>query len=130
MIDQFIAEYWMFVEALLQHASELLGVASLNELASALGYPFGAALVLSALGFAAALLFLRFDRPGWGLAGLALGEELSALSLASAALAHGVTFDGSIALARLAAAIVALALVSATLRKALRRAPETAPAAN
>jgi hypothetical protein len=129
VIDQFLLEYWMFVEALLLHASDLLGVGTLNGLAASLGYPFAAALFLSGLGFMAALLFLRLGRPGWGLAGLAVGEELSALSLASAALAHGVTFDGSIACARIAAAALAVGLVSAMLRKTLRPSPETAPAA-
>jgi hypothetical protein len=33
-MDQFLAEYWMFVEALLRHASHLLGVDTLNPLAA------------------------------------------------------------------------------------------------
>jgi hypothetical protein len=128
MIDRFVVEYWIFVEALLQHASDLLGVAALNELANGFGYPFGAALVLSAAGFGVALVFLQCGRPGWGLAGLALGEELSALSLASAALSQGLSFSGSIAVVRVAAALLAVALVSALLRKALRPAREIAAA--
>ena len=72
---------------------------------------------------------LGTGRPGWGLACLAVGEELSALSLANAALAHGFTLDLSIAAARLAALAVAVCLVSAMLRKALRLSPEKAPAA-
>ena len=128
MIDRFFVEYWIFVEALLQHASDLLGVSVLNEMANGFGYPLGAALVLSAAGFAVALALLQCGRPGWGLAGLALGEELSALSLASAALSHGFSFSGSLAVVRLAGALLAVALVSALLRKALRPARETAPA--
>jgi hypothetical protein len=103
VIDQFFSEYWRFVEALLLHASDLLGVATLNALAAGYGYPFAAALLLSGAGFMAAFAFLSFGRPGWGLAGLAVGEELSALSLA-------------------------VALVSAMLRKTLRLSCETAPA--
>ncbi len=128
MIDQFFSEYWIFVEALLLQASELLGVGTLNAFAAAYGYPFAAALLLSGAGFMAALAFLSIGRPGWGLAGLAVGEELSALSLATAALAHGLSFDVSVALARVAAAVLAVALVSAVLRKALRLSCETAPA--
>jgi hypothetical protein len=128
VIDQFFSEYWMFVEALLLHASELLGVGTLNALAAGYGYPFAGALVLSGAGFMAAFAFLSFGRPGWGLAGLAVGEELSALSLATAALAHGMSFDANVALARVAAAVLAVALVSAMLRKALRLSCETAPA--
>jgi hypothetical protein len=129
VIEQFFTEYWMFAGALLEHSSELLGVAVLNGFAANLGYPFAAALALSCAGFAAALMFVSLGRPGWGLAGLAVGEELSALSLASAALAHGFSFDGSIAAVRLAAAVVAVCLISAMLKKALRPSRETAPAA-
>ena len=129
MIDQFLAEYWMFVESLLLHASELSGVASLNALSASYGYPLGAALLLSAAGLLAALALLSCGRPGWGLAGLAVGEELSALSLASAAIAQGVALDGTIALLRIAAAVLAVALVSALLRQALRFSRETAAAA-
>jgi len=118
----------MFVEALLLHASDLLGVATLNAIATGYGYPFAAALVLSGAGFMAALSFLSLGRPGWGLAGLAVGEELSALSLATAALVHGMSFDAGLALARVAAAVLAVVLVSAILRKALRLSCETAPA--
>ena len=118
----------MFVEALLLQASELLGVGTLNALAAGYGYPFAGALLLSGVGFMAAFAFLSFGRPGWGLAGLAVGEELSALSLATAALVHGMSFDVSVALARVAAAVLAVALVSAMLRKALRLSCETAPA--
>jgi hypothetical protein len=128
-MNQFLDEYWMFVEALLARSSDLLGVSTLNHLAAGLGYPFGAALALSCAGFIAALVFLWLGRPGWGLAGLAVGEELSALSLASAAVAHGFTFDGSIGLARLPAAILAACLISAMMRKALKPSPEKAPAA-
>ena len=129
MIGQFFDEYWMLVEALLAHASDLLGVSVVNQFAESLGYPFAAALVLSGAGFAAAWTFLSLGRPGWGLAGLAVGEELSALSLANAALAHGFTLDLSIAAARLAALVLAVCLVSTMLRKALRLSPEKAPAA-
>ena len=109
MIDQFFAEYWIFVEALLLHASDLLGVGTLNAAAASLGYPFAAALALSVAGMTAALGFLSLGRPGWGLAGLAVGEELSALSLATA--------------------VLAVALISAMLRKTLRLSREKAPAA-
>jgi hypothetical protein len=129
MIGQFFDEYWMFVEALLAHASDLLGVSVVNQLAASFGYPFAAALVLSCAGFALAWMFLSLGRPGWGLLGLAVGEELSALSLANAALAHGFTLDLSIAAARLAALVLAVCLVSAMLRKTLRLSPEKAPAA-
>ena len=97
MIEQFFAEYWMFAGALLERASDLLGVALLNDFAAKLG--------------------------------LAVGEELSALSLASAALAQGFSFEGSIAAVRLAAAVIAVCLVSAMLKKALRPSRERAPAA-
>ena len=90
MIDQFFTEYWMFVEALLLHASDLVGVGTLNAAAAILGYPFLAALALSVAGITAALGLFSLGRPGWGLAGLAVGEELSALSLATAA--GGVDF--------------------------------------
>jgi hypothetical protein len=128
-MNQFLEEYWMFAEALLARTSDLLGVSTLNHLAAALGYPFAAALALSGAGCIAALVFLWLGRPGWGLAGLAVGEELSALALASAAVAHGFTFDGGIAIARLFAAILAVCLLSAVMRKALRSSPEKAPAA-
>jgi hypothetical protein len=129
MIEQFFAEYWMFVEALLAHSSELVGVSVLNQLAAGWGYPFAAALALSGAGFALAWAFLSLGRPGLGLLALAVCEELSALSLANAALAHGFSLDASIAAARVAAVIVAVCLVSAMLRKALLRpSPEKAPA--
>ena len=128
MIGQFFDEYWMFVEALLSHASDLLGVSVVNQFAERLGYPFAAALALSCVGFGLAWMFLSLGRPGWGLAGLAVGEELSALSLANAALAHGFTLDLSIAAARVTAVVLAVCMVSAMLRKALRLSPEKAPA--
>jgi hypothetical protein len=128
VIEQFFAEYWIFVGALLERSSDLLGVAVLNDFAAGAGYPFAAALVLSAAGFAAALTFLSFGRPGWGLAGLALGEELSALSLASAALTHGIGFDASVAAARIIAAVIAVCLISTLLKKALRLSRERVPA--
>jgi hypothetical protein len=128
-MNQFLDEYWMFVEALLTRSADLLGVSTLNHLAAALGHPFAAALALSCAGFTAALAFLSLGRPGWGLAGLAVGEELSALSLASAAVAHGLSFDGSIAIARLLAGMLAVCLISAMMRKALRSSPEKVPAA-
>ena len=87
---------------LLLHASDVLGVGVLNAAAESLGYPFAAALALSVVGISTALGFLSLGRPGWGLAGLAVGEELSALSLA---------------------------LVSVMLRKTLRLSREKAPAA-
>jgi hypothetical protein len=31
VIDQFFFEYWLFVEALVEHALRLLGVSALNE---------------------------------------------------------------------------------------------------
>ena len=106
----------MFVEALLLQASEILGVGTLNALAAGYGYPFAGALVLSGAGFMGAIAVLSFGRPG------------CALSLATTALAHGMSFDVSVALARVAAAVLAVALVSAVLRKALRLSCETAPA--
>ena len=127
--DEFFDEYWMFVEALLGRCADVLGVGALNEAAAALGYPFGAALALSCAGFAAALAALALGRPGWGLAGLAVGEELSALSLASAALAHGFRLDAGIAVMRAAAAILAVCLISAWLRRNLRLSREKSPAA-
>jgi hypothetical protein len=129
VIDQFLLEYWIFVEALLEHASRLLGVDVLNAFAAALGFPFGAALVLSACGAAAALGCLRAGRPGWGLAGLALAEELSALSFASAALAHGPALHTGVVLARAAALALGVVLLCAMLRRSLRCARERAPAA-
>lgn len=128
-IERFLTEYWIFVEALLEHVSRLLGVAALNAHALGLGYPFGAAAVLSVLGLAGGLAFLRLGRPGWGLAALAIGEELSALSLATTALAHGARIDGVIVLVRLAAAALAFVLVAAMLRRSLRLSRETARAA-
>jgi hypothetical protein len=129
VIDQFFTEYWMFVEALLLHASDLLGVATLNAAAASLGYPFAAALGLSVVGITTALGLLSLGRPGWGLAGLAVGEELSALSLATAVLAHGAALQASVACARIAAAVLAVALISAMLRKTLRLSSGKAPAA-
>ena len=129
MVDRFFTEYWMFVEALLLHASDLLGVGTLNAAAASLGYPFAAALGLSIVGIATALGLLSLGRPGWGLAGLAVGEELSALSLATAALANGAPLEASVACARIAAAVLAMALISAMLRKTLRLSREKAPAA-
>jgi hypothetical protein len=129
VIEQFFLEYWIFVEALLEHASRLLGVGVLNEHAARLGYPFGAALALSAGGVAAALGCLRAGRPGWGLAGLAVAEELSALSFASAAFAQGLGIHGGIVIARAAALAVGVVLLCAILRRSLRLARERAPAA-
>src|SRR5688572_10412262 len=103
MLDRFILEYWIFAEALLEHAAAIVGVGALNAHAASLGYPFGAALALSVLGLAAGLGLLRLGRPGWGLAGLLVAEELSALSLATAALAQGLRLDGALVLLRLAA---------------------------
>jgi hypothetical protein len=128
MVERFITEYWIFVEALLEHASKLSGVATLNAHAASLGYPFAAAVLLSALGFVAGLTFLRLGRPGWGLAGLAVGEELSALSAASAAFAHGASIDGAHVVMRFAAVLLAVVLVSAFLRRALRLSRERVPA--
>lgn len=125
----FFAEYWMFAEALLLRSSELFGVSALNGLAAGWGHPFAAALLLSAAGFGAAGIGAALGRPGWGLLGLAVGEELSALSLATAALVNGVALDASIAAARLLAVALAVYLVSSWLRKALRPAPGRAPAA-
>src|SRR5207237_548977 len=82
------------------------------------------AIQLSCVGFGLAWMFLSLGRPGWGLAGLAVGEELSALSLANAALAHGFTLDLSIAAARVTAVVLAVCMVSAMLRQALRLSPE------
>ena len=130
LIDQFFTEYWIFVETLLLHASDVLGVGALNAAAENLGYPFAAAFALSVVGITTALGFLSLGRPGWGLAGLAVGEELSALSLATAALAHGAALEPSVACARIAAAVLAVALVSAMLRKTLRLSREKAPAAS
>lgn len=129
MIERFITEYWIFVEALLEHAAQLSGIATLNAHAASLGYPFAAALALSVLGFSAGLAFLRLERPGWGLAGLALGEELSALSAASAAFAHGASIGGAQVVMRFAALVLALVLLSAFLRRALRLSRERGPAA-
>ena len=129
MIDQFFAEYWIFVEALVQHASGLLGVDWLNAFAAAQGYPLGGALALSAAGFACAFTFLSLGRPGWGLAGLALAEELSALALASAVFAHGASLPGGIALLRVAAVLIAVLMITALLRKTLRLSRETAAVA-
>lgn len=129
MIDQFFFEYWIFVEALLEHASRLLGVETLNARAASFGYPFGAALALSACGVLAALACLRARRPGWGLAGLAVAEEFSALSFASAAFAYGGGIDAGIVIARAAALGVAVLLICALLRRSLRLARERAPAA-
>ena len=129
MVDQFVLEYWIFVEALLEHASRLLGVDALNAFAAGLGFPFGAALVLSGCGAAAALACLRARRPGWGLAGLALAEEFSALSFATAALAQGPALHAGIVLARGAALALGVVLLCAMLRRSLRGAREKAPAA-
>jgi hypothetical protein len=129
MLERFITEYWIFVEALLEHASRLSGVAALNAHAASLGYPFAAAVALSALGFVAGLAFLRLGRPGWGLAGLAVSEELSGLAAASAAFAHGANIGGAHVVMRFAAVILAVVLVSACLRRALRLSRERAPAA-
>ncbi len=74
-MNRFFDEYWMFAEAMLERCSDALGVSALNHAAVALGYPFGAALALSCAGFAAALLALALGRPGWGLVGLAVGED-------------------------------------------------------
>lgn len=126
---QFMDEYWMFAEAMLLRASEILGVDTLNHLAAGLGHPFAAALLLSCAGFIAALVFLSLRRPGWGLVGLAVGEELSALSLATAALVNGFALDSTIALVRVVAVVLAVCLISALLRKTLRPSPETVPAA-
>jgi hypothetical protein len=126
LIDRFILEYWIFAEALLERAAALFGVGALNAHAAHLGYPFGAALALSVLGLAAGVGLLRLGRPGWGLAGLLIGEELAALSLATAALAHGLRFDGVLVVARLACIAVAVVLLTATLRFRLSR--ETPPA--
>lgn len=129
LFDEFLDEYWMFAEALLERCADMLGVGALNQTAAALGYPFGAALALSCAGFAVALAALALGRPGWGLAGLAIGEELSALALASAALAHGFRLEPGIAAARVAAAILAVCLISAWLRRNLRPLREKSPAA-
>lgn len=125
-MNRFVDEYWMFAEALLARSSEVLGVSALNELSAGQGYPFGAAVLLSCAGFAAALAGLRLRRPGWGLVGLAVAEELSALSLATAALLH--EFDHSLAALRIAALVIAACLLSAYLRRTLRPAPGKAPA--
>jgi hypothetical protein len=127
--EKFLIEYWIFVEALLEHASRLAGVGVLNAQAASLGYPFGAAAALSVLGITAALACLRLRRPGWGLATLAVAEELSALSFASAALVQGASMDGRLVLVRLAALVLGVALVCACLRRALRLSRERAPAA-
>jgi hypothetical protein len=103
VIDEFFTQYWMFVEALLLHASDLLGVGMLNAAAASLGYPFAAALALSILGITAALDLLWLGRPGW--------------------------LEASVACARIAAAVLAVALISAMLRKTLRLSREKAPAA-
>ncbi len=126
MVDQFLLEYWIFVEALLEHASRLLGVEALNAFAAALGFPFGAALALSACGAAAAVGCLRAGRPGWGLAGLGLAEELSALSFATAALAQGPVFHAGFALARAAALALGVVLLCAILRRSLKGARASA----
>lgn len=122
LLEEFFQEYWILAEAMLERFADVLGVAVLNDLAAGLGYPFGAALALSCAGFAAALVLLALRRPGFGLVALAFGEELSALSLASAAFAHGLRFDGTIAAARFAAAILAVYLISALLRRNLKAA--------
>ena len=44
MIGQFFDEYWMFVEALLAHASDLLGVSVVNQLAASFGLPHDVAM--------------------------------------------------------------------------------------
>jgi hypothetical protein len=59
-------------------------VDALNAHAARLGYPFGAALALSACGIGAAL---------------AIAEELSALSFAAAAFAHSAGIHAGIVLA-------------------------------
>lgn len=119
-MNRFFEEYRLFAEAMLERFSDALGVALLNHLAAGLGYPFGAALALSCAGGGAALVLLALRRPGFGLVTLAVGEELSALALASAALAHGVRFDGGVAAARVGAAILAVCLITALLRRNLR----------
>jgi len=126
--DQFMLEYWLFVEALLERAAMLAGVDVLNAQAASLGYPLGGALALTLSGLAAGLACLRAGRPGWGLVGLAVAEELSALALATAALSHGAAAAG-IAAARLAAIALGVFLVSAALRRSIRTAREKAPAA-
>ena len=127
--QQFTFEYWLFVEALLERAAMLAGVDALNAQAASLGYPLGGALALTLAGIAAGLACLKAGRPGWGLVGLAVGEELSALALATAALTHGVTSAGGIAAVRLAAVALAVLLVSAALRRSIRTSREKAPAA-
>jgi hypothetical protein len=129
MIEQFIFEYWLFVEALLEHAARAVGIDVLNAHAARLGYPFGAALALSACGIAAALACLRGGRPGWGLAALAIAEELSALSFAAAAFAQSAGIHAGIVVARAAALALGVVLVCAILKRSLRLARERVPAA-
>lgn len=127
--EQFMLEYWLFVEALLERAAMLAGVDALNAQAAHLGYPLGGALALTLAGLAAGLLCLRLGRPGLGLVGLVVGEELSALALATAALSHGLSSAGGVAAARLAAVALAVVLVSAALRRSIRTSRGRAPAA-
>jgi hypothetical protein len=101
----------------------------LNLAAAELGYPFAAALLLSCAGCLIALALLSAGRPGWGLAGLLVGEELAALSLATAALAHDFSVQGELVAMRLVAAALAVCLLSTVLRKALKPCREKAPAA-
>jgi hypothetical protein len=129
-MNRFFDEYWMFASAMLERSSDLLGIAALNRLAAGLGYPFGAALALTIAGVTAALLAMAAQRPGWGLIGLAVGEELSALSLASAALVYGWHLDAMLAVARVTAAFLAACLICALLRRSLKPSSGKSPAAS